>query len=712
MASSSGTANCLVDAAAATATGTTAEGTATVPSSTNNSSSSYKTKSVAILIGPVAKDNTHTCPVVVWVCQTRLARDHQVDRWKHTLEYYEFLEDTKRWTHLDQLLLKFGTIHGNLHIGSSENLSGTSPIKSSKSSTNDKTVASNKQRRIQKLMESLQHFLDNREEDSDADSVNKDNSEMNEEGLPMTSCQMHLYVPIDPTKIESALSDVLLEDNDVQLAVRGNLQISRGLIQHGLSLWLYGEGLLKKGVEGGLENNEFYHSCKLHKGLLTSHLVMDRTAAQCIHLLPPPNAGVASVVGGTVHNNSLWGVLSKPCLTKIGKSKLNVWLRQPLINLERIMERQQAVADLRGLPKDSIRDALRAFTGFDISQLAQTLATFSAASAANNEDEESNNNVNNVLGFAASSPAPPTQSTKKSLQALYQLYLLASQKLPQLAEAASSSMVADTTTSELLKSTITELTKLVNELDRCSGLVEAVLDLDQAPREYMLKPTFAPELQELYNEMQDVQTSLEEEHEEMEALWLERSGDNGGGSTSKNSKVVRLETFGEDNTYQFRLPNTNDTKELQNIGNKIKVHKILKNGVTFSTLGLRQLSTKYQELQQEYTFKSKSVVKDAMTIAVTYETVVERCAEHLSTLDVLCSLAYQADFNPHGYCRPILTDTDDDGAGIQLEEARHPCVELQEEIEYIPNDISLVFGESNFLLVTGPNMGGKVRLSL
>lgn len=35
-------------------------------------------------------------------------------------------------------------------------------------------------------------------------------------------------------------------------------------------------------------------------------------------------------------------------------------------------------------------------------------------------------------------------------------------------------------------------------------------------------------------------------------------------------------------------------------------------------------------------------------------------------------------------------------------------MELQEDIEYIPNDVSLKFGESsNFLLVTGPNMGGK-----
>jgi DNA mismatch repair protein MSH2 len=44
---------------------------------------------------------------------------------------------------------------------------------------------------------------------------------------------------------------------------------------------------------------------------------------------------------------------------------------------------------------------------------------------------------------------------------------------------------------------------------------------------------------------------------------------------------------------------------------------------------------------------------------------------------------------------------------VKLKEARHPCVELQESVDYIPNDINLVFGSSSFLLVTGPNMGGK-----
>jgi DNA mismatch repair protein MSH2 len=42
-----------------------------------------------------------------------------------------------------------------------------------------------------------------------------------------------------------------------------------------------------------------------------------------------------------------------------------------------------------------------------------------------------------------------------------------------------------------------------------------------------------------------------------------------------------------------------------------------------------------------------------------------------------------------------------------LKEARHPCMEMQDDISFITNDISLMRGESEFLIITGPNMGGK-----
>ena len=183
----------------------------------------------------------------------------------------------------------------------------------------------------------------------------------------------------------------------------------------------------------------------------------------------------------------------------------------------------------------------------------------------------------------------------------------------------------------------------------------------------------------------------------MGKAWLDYGGKAGD---------VRLEKV-DDSSWQFRLPNTNDLKALSALGSKVQTHRVLKNGVYFSTSALRQLSSRYRELMADYSQQSRKIVQDAMNVATTYQTVVERAADIVSTLDVLCALAHVAAYSPHGYCKPSLTDSEEDGVGIKLEAARHPCVELQEDIEYIPNDISLVFGESNFLLVTGPNMGGK-----
>lgn len=64
-------------------------------------------------------------------------------------------------------------------------------------------------------------------------------------------------------------------------------------------------------------------------------------------------------------------------------------------------------------------------------------------------------------------------------------------------------------------------------------------------------------------------------------------------------------------------------------------------------------------------------------------------------LDVLVSLAIAAVSAPQQYVRPRFferSSADSDGGGIRLRDFRHPCLECQDSVSIIPNDVYLERG--------------------
>jgi DNA mismatch repair protein MutS len=76
-------------------------------------------------------------------------------------------------------------------------------------------------------------------------------------------------------------------------------------------------------------------------------------------------------------------------------------------------------------------------------------------------------------------------------------------------------------------------------------------------------------------------------------------------------------------------------------------------------------------------------------------------AHALAELDVLCSLAQCA--AERGYVRPDFVETSE----IDIVDGRHPVMEAVLRTHFVPNDLHLRTDDHRFILLTGPNMGGK-----
>lgn len=77
----------------------------------------------------------------------------------------------------------------------------------------------------------------------------------------------------------------------------------------------------------------------------------------------------------------------------------------------------------------------------------------------------------------------------------------------------------------------------------------------------------------------------------------------------------------------------------------------------------------------------------------------------ISELDIYVSLALVVIESPNEYVKPKMHALG--GGVLKLTNSRHPCLELQEGVSFIPNDAEFVHGKKTFCIITGPNMGGK-----
>lgn len=398
---------------------------------------------------------------------------------------------------------------------------------------------------------------------------------------------------------------------------------------------------------GLLSDPSNFGQYQLYQHDLSQYMKLDASALKALNLMPGPRDGSK--------NMNLYGLLNH-CKTPVGSRLLAQWLKQPLMSLEEIERRQQLVEAF-------VMDT----------ELRQTM------------QEEHLKFIPDLYRLAKR-----FQRKLASLEDVVRAYQL-SIRLPPLIGTLEGIM--DEQYKDPLDAEYTaKLIEYSNSLLKLQEMVESTVDLDALDRhEYIIKPEFDDSLRILSRKIEKVKYNMDVEHRRVSNDLDQEIG--------KKLFLENHKTHG----HCFRLTRN----EAGSIRNKREYQECStqKNGVYFTTNEMTKLRREHDQLSENYNRTQTGLVSEVVGVTASYCPIFEKLAGVLSHLDVIVSFAHVSVHAPTSYVRPKMHPRGE--GNTILKEARHPCMEMQDDIQFITNDVSLVRGSSEFLIITGPNMGGK-----
>ena len=386
---------------------------------------------------------------------------------------------------------------------------------------------------------------------------------------------------------------------------------------------------------------------QLYQHDLSQYMKLDAAALRALNLMPGPRDGSKTM--------SLYGLLNH-CKTPLGSRLLAQWLKQPLMSLQEIEKRQQLV------------EAFAVDT-----ELRQTM------------QEEHLRSIPDLYRLAKK-----FQRKMANLEDVVRAYQVVI-RLPGIIGTLEG--VIDEQYQAPLEAEYTaKLRELNNSLAKLAEMVETTVDLDALDRhEFIIKPEFDDSLRIIRQKLDKLKHDMDVEHR--------RASKDLNQELDKKLFLENHRVHG----YCFRLTRN----EASCIRNKSSYQEIStqKNGVYFTTNTLQSLRREHDQLSASYNRTQSSLVSEVVAVAASYTPVIESLASIIAHLDVIVSFAHVSIHAPTAYVRPQMHAR---GTGDTiLKEARHPCMECQDEISFITNDVELRRDSSRFLIITGPNMGGK-----
>ncbi|KAI9307805.1 putative DNA mismatch repair protein MSH2 [Cunninghamella echinulata] len=399
-----------------------------------------------------------------------------------------------------------------------------------------------------------------------------------------------------------------------------------------------------------LSDESNFKQFKLTHHDLSQYMRLDASALSALNLMPNQQLGSNKTM-------SLYGLLNH-CKTAQGGRLLAQWLKQPLLDIKQIHDRQ---------------DLVQIF--FQDAELRQTL------------QETHLKKIPDLHRIAKR-----FQRGIAKLQDTYRAYQVVI-RLPIMIKVLQNSQPESQAMADLLDETFTsKINEMYQELHRLEELVESTIDLEAIENhEYRIKADFDENLQKIQQEINETVEMMNSEHI--------RVGSKLKLDTEKKLKMEKHSTYG----YCFRVGRT-EASVLRNKPEFIE-YTTQKAGTYFTTVKLKDLNESWSTLCNEYEKCQSGLVKQIIDSVATYCPVFESLGAIIAQLDVIISFAHVSLMAPIPYIRPTMQPLGE--GNVKLVESRHPCLEVQNDVQFIPNDVQMTRDESEFLIITGPNMGGK-----
>lgn len=334
---------------------------------------------------------------------------------------------------------------------------------------------------------------------------------------------------------------------------------------------------------------------------------------------------------------SLWSFMDK-CQSAMGSRMLKRWIEYPLIDAEKIAKRQAAVKDLK--ENFMLRENLKEHLVYvyDMERLASRMAYGNAS-------------PRDVLQLVATlEHAKPILDLASSLNSY-----------PEF-----------------------------NDVPDCQELYNEIKNaiIENPPLTLKEGGVFNDGYNQELDEVRKIAKQGKDFILELEAKERERTG-------VKSLKVGYNRVFG----YYIEVRNGN----LDNIKEEFGYHpkQTLANATRFITQELKEKEEQILHAQETKVKLEQSLFNDLLLRIKRDLFDLHACAQALSTIDVLVSLAILA--SEKGYVCPVFHP----GYNVNVEEGKHPILDdRMKKKRYVSNDWKMS-EEEHIQLITGPNMGGK-----